>query len=104
MNKLLIVAALAFAVGSACAQANDAASRPNQAADAKADATTNSLCLRDTGSHIPPTAAQKNATRAADCARGPGRSYSKDELDRTGATDTADALRRIDPSLTVVRH
>jgi hypothetical protein len=28
----------------------------------------------------------------------PGRSYSQDELERTGAIDTAEALRLLDPS------
>jgi hypothetical protein len=33
------------------------------------------------------------------CANVPGRSFSKDELDRTGAPTTAEALRMLDPSL-----
>ncbi len=47
-------------------------------------------CLTDTGSRI--------ATKSC---RGHGRSYSSDDLDRTGQIQTADALRLLDPSITV---
>jgi hypothetical protein len=46
-------------------------------------------CLNDTGSRIPAKPGQCN---------GPGRSISRDEMDRTGAFTTFDAIRRIEPS------
>lgn len=52
-------------------------------------------CLRQTGSRIAPRA-DKHGRK---CVNAPGRSYSKEDLDRTGAIDTADALRRLDPSV-----
>lgn len=50
-------------------------------------------CVRQTGSRI----RQRDAKTA--CNGQPGRSYSKDELDRTGHTNLADALRTLDPSV-----
>jgi hypothetical protein len=48
-------------------------------------------CLANTGSQI----ASKSGCR------GYGRSYSSDDIDRTGQTQTADALGLLDPSITV---
>jgi hypothetical protein len=48
-------------------------------------------CLTDTGSQI----ASKSSCR------GYGRSYSSDDIDRTGKTTAADALGVLDPSITV---
>lgn len=60
-------------------------------------------CLRQTGSRI---VARQNA-RADDlkdpgkrrCAPVSGRSYNRDDIDRTGQTNVADALRMLDPSV-----
>lgn len=52
-------------------------------------------CLKQTGSRITPRA-DKHGRK---CVNAPGRAYSKEDLDRTGATDLADALRRLDPSV-----
>lgn len=49
-------------------------------------------CVRDTGTRI------KSKTR--DCLGVAGRSYSAEELSRTGQINPADALRRLDPSIT----
>jgi hypothetical protein len=48
-------------------------------------------CLTETGSRI---SANSNC-------RGFGRSYSHDDIDRTGQTDAASALALMDPSITV---
>ena len=50
-------------------------------------------CLKDTGSRLPAS--------EADCM--PGRSYSKSDIDATGETNAAGALRLMDPSITVTR-
>ena len=49
-------------------------------------------CLRDTGSRIPP--------RPHECS-GFGRSYSKEDIDRTGATTLGGALRLLDLAVTI---
>ena len=60
-------------------------------------------CLRETGSLI--VASQNaRADRRKDpaerrCAPVHGRSYDRDDLDRTGQTNVADALRMLDPSV-----
>lgn len=53
-------------------------------------------CLRDTGSLIPP--------RKGECLSVPGRSYSGDELRRTGTNDNARALQMLDPSISAGGH
>lgn len=50
-------------------------------------------CLRDTGSLIKPKPGQ--------CLPVAGRSYSKDDIDRTGARTLGPALRDLDPSVTL---
>ena len=50
-------------------------------------------CVRQTGSRI----RQRDAKSA--CNGQLGRSYTKDELDSTGHTDLADALRALDPAV-----
>jgi hypothetical protein len=50
-----------------------------------------SACLKDSGSPFPPS--------VATCI--PGRSYSRSDIDNTGATTAARALRQLDPSITI---
>lgn len=51
-------------------------------------------CLRYTGTHL-----RRTADKDRKCVGAPGRSYSKQGIDRTGAIDLADALRRLDTSV-----
>lgn len=55
----------------------------------------NVRCLTQTGTRIN---TRDPKTGKAAC-QGPGRHYSRDDIDRTGQTDLADALRRLDPSI-----
>lgn len=48
-------------------------------------------CVRDTGSRIKP--------KKDECLGIAGRSYSAEDLQRTGATNVGEALRRVDPSI-----
>jgi hypothetical protein len=83
--KLLGIAAAVMLCG--CATAT----RP----DTKPSATAQNVqCPTATGSRITP-----NGT---DCSA-PGRTYSSQDIDRTGQADTADALRLLDPAVTI-RH
>jgi hypothetical protein len=54
-------------------------------------AAENRSCLSQTGSRI---------SVKGEC-RGTGRSYTNDDINGTGATTAADALRLLDPSITV---
>lgn len=115
----LIAASLAAGIGmafAACAQQTvaagvqaDAQVRTDAAqAGVQADAQANALasadgqpdpknanCLKETGTHI---RARDPRTGKPLC-QGPGRAYSREQIDRTGQTDLADALRRLDPSV-----
>jgi hypothetical protein len=68
--------------------ADNAKSKPAVSAAAQ-DPT----CLTDTGSRIP----------SPPKCRGIGQSYSSTDIDRTGQTNAADALRLLDPAITVHR-
>lgn len=80
------------------------AQAPERAADATAPVAppskhqekprvSDAHCIRNTGSRI----RQRDAR--ARCNGLPGRSYTKDELDRTGQTGLGQALRTLDPSI-----
>ncbi|WP_430388122.1 hypothetical protein [Dyella sp. 20L07] len=53
-------------------------------------------CIQSTGSLIPP--------KPGTCLGVPGRSYSRDDIQRTGSPTLGPALRDLDPSLTVSGH
>lgn len=48
-------------------------------------------CLTETGSRIKPSAEHR-------CLAGPGQAYTREDIDRTGATTTTEALRRLSPA------
>jgi hypothetical protein len=51
------------------------------------------MCVRDTGSHIPPPKGQ--------CLPVAGNSYTQKDIQRTGATNVGRALQMLDPSIRV---
>lgn len=66
------------------------ASSPTAPADAsKAAARTDPNCLRETGTRVPP--------KPGHCVIASGRSYTREDLDRTGAATLGAALRRLHP-------
>lgn len=54
------------------------------------------MCIRDTGSHIPPPKGR--------CLPVAGNSYSQQDIQRTGANNVGQALQMLDPSVTVRGH
>ena len=68
-------------------------------ADAAETATARDLndrrCLTQTGSRISPRADSKGRK----CTNAAGRAYSREDLNRTGTVDLAEALRRLDPAV-----
>ena len=84
MVKTLLIGALAALATAGCAVAPTA----QQATDTQV--ATNEPCIK-TGSRI--------AVKDGDCSPHPGRTYSREELDRTGAFDVAEALQRLDPAI-----
>jgi hypothetical protein len=91
-SRLAPAMPVVWAVALAAALAGCATHKPaDQALAAKNTATASQhTCIRDTGSRIRP--------KEGECL-GPGRSYSRDDLDRTGSFDAADALRKLDPAI-----
>jgi hypothetical protein len=74
------------------AVSTDAQIAPDVAADKRA---SNVGCVKDTGTNIRP----RDPKTGKPLCIGPGRSYSRDQIDRTGQTNLADALRHLDPSV-----
>ncbi len=58
-------------------------------------------CLRQTGSLITASenAQARREGKAEKCANAFGRAYTREDIERTGATDVAQALRMLDPSI-----
>lgn len=59
-------------------------------------------CLRQTGSWITAsenTKARRNGKKPTECANAFGRAYTREDIERTGATDVAQALRMLDPAI-----
>lgn len=104
MKKLAIALALGLFAAHAHAQADAAATGAAPAAaettvitpDAAAVPARDTGCVRATGTRIDKR--DKNG-----CTGAPGESYSREDIDRTGAVDTADALRKLSPRATVRR-
>lgn len=82
LRSVLLAAALSTVAGCSIAP---------RAQESRYTETTPS-CVSSTASRIP----------SKDCAA-PGRAYSGEDIQRTGAPTTADALRMLDPSITVSR-
>lgn len=109
-HRFLVAAGLSIALGTvAFAASAQGVPAPQPQAAAPSDAVADDAqavqkgqqdlraadCLTQTGTRI---RTRDPKTGKLNC-QGPGRSYSRDELDRTGQVDLADALRRIDPSV-----
>lgn len=52
-------------------------------------------CLKETGSRLAP----RPDSKGRKCVNAAGHAYTKDDLDKTGAIDLGDALRRLDPTV-----
>lgn len=94
-NHVVFLAGLALLVGSGAPLAQTAVPTTNTTSPPPAAHPVikpgDRLCLRQTGSRIQP--------RHGRCLGVAGRSYSGDELQHTGAPDTARALQMLDPSV-----
>ena len=111
MNKILVTCGLVLACGlgaNAMAQNADVSTTTtvsttastDQNASANADVAVGTRavpapgdrnCIRDTGSHIPPPKGQ--------CLPVSGRSYSQEDIQRTGQQNIGQALQQLDPSV-----
>jgi hypothetical protein len=109
MKRVMIslLGALAFA---AAAQASEPqVVQPSATADtaaatqdeAKPDVNDRN-CLRHTGTHISSgtqVSSRVDSRKDRKCTGANGRAYTREDLQRTGEVDIADALRKLDPSI-----
>jgi len=104
MKRLMIslLGAVAFAAAAqtpspAEVQSQDTAAATTTKTDAKADdkVQADSFCLQHTGSRIAPRTSRKGQR----CVSATGRAYSREDIERTGEINIADALRRLDTSV-----
>ena len=100
MKRLMItlVGALAFtaAVQAAEPQGGAASDKPTAVQDeAKKHAVNDAHCLRHTGTRITSRADNRKMRTCSAI----GRSYTREDLDRTGEVNLADALRKLDPAV-----
>ena len=102
MNKPILAFAIAVALGfggaaAAQATADTPATASAQHQDARQVPAPGARdCVRETGSHI------KRHDQA--CLPVNGRSYSRDDLDRTGNPNMGRALQQLDPSVQITGH
>ena len=107
MNKFILVAAIFSSPLLANAQSVDvtvttsketaATEQVNITADKSVSTLVKTNCIKDTGTRI------KRSNDKKDCNGLPGRSYDKDDIDRTGALSIGEALERLDPSVLISR-
>jgi hypothetical protein len=87
LKTIVIGACLAFCVGACATSPPSGTGQPAAAAK-----TPPAGCVADTASRIP--------VSPRDCA-GFGRAWSAQDVKSTGATDAAQALRQLDPTVTI---
>jgi hypothetical protein len=104
MNKLLLALFIVCCVGSASAQSTTAST--DNKVSSKATVNTPDPNAPAVNSFCPQSGSMLNrkvnttSARAVDCASfSPGRTYSNQDINRTGAQTTAEALRRLDPAI-----
>lgn len=121
LPPLLLASLLASAAFAASAQTattsvgGDATAQAQPASDTNADTYLDKKaapeidrnCLRQTGSRIGTgynstrnsSARDRTDKNARRCIAGNGRVYTREDIDRTGEVDIADALRKLDPAI-----
>ena len=112
MKRLLLASLLAGFAFAAAAQstvgvATESTTQDTVHSNPTARDVRDHTCLRETGSHVTDITNRRALRRAHDqhaatvevkCVEF-GRAYDRDDIDRTGAVNLADALRRLDPSI-----
>lgn len=104
MSRFIFVSAILLAGcgASAALSAQDASAAPPSAASSGQSSAQQALrpdernCIRETGSHIP--------AKKGQCLPVNGRSYSQQDLQRTGEPELGRALQKLDPRITVHGH
>ena len=92
MRQSILIFAFFGVFGAALADGGSAAAPAAQNAPANTPPAASRVCPQNTGSLLP--------RKPGDCLSSPGRTYGSEELRSTGAVNTGEALRQVDPSLT----
>jgi len=111
MNKILFPAFLALCIGSAFAQSATVTTTDEKgkveavtpAKQAAAEKSADAFCLRETGSHLR-AIRNDHSEHAVECVAAPGHAYTREDIERTGAITTSEALRQLDPSVRIRDH
>lgn len=102
MKRLMIslLGALAFTAAAQTAPPHTTPATDSTTAtqtDAKKPEINDAYCLRHTGTRI---LSRDDSRKTRTCNNGAiGRAYTREDLDRTGEIDIADALRKLDPAI-----
>ncbi|MDB5978041.1 MAG: hypothetical protein JWR07_4801 [Nevskia sp.] len=94
-RSILAAAVLVLSAGALADDASPAPVPAGASTSVPVPAAAPAGCPQDTGSRLP--------RHPGDCLSLPGRSYGRDELGLTGASNAQDALRNVDPSVITTR-
>lgn len=101
MRNTLLMTALTLGFGlvhaetpTAPEQATAADTLASKTAETQPELRVERHCIQQTGTRM------KARDKDGCIAMAPGRSYDRDDIERTGETDVARALQRLDPSIT----
>lgn len=104
MKRLLIFSALLAFAGAVSAQSADMADEPEEATSSRAAAkaktkSSDRICIQQTGSRITQARNARSKDDERECVAAGGRVHTRGDIENTGETDLADALRKLDPSI-----
>lgn len=106
MKKQILVLSISLVLAPmAMAEGAQQEGRPRQAqANGQRQADESRHCLRHTGSRIHTMRTVRQRRNGPNigknhCAMSSGRAYGREDIERTGAFDLRDALRRLDPAI-----
>lgn len=99
VSATLAVAAAGSAFGPVAQEIEPEEEAREQARDARKDRASERFCIRETGTRIVARRSADSSDERRECVAAGGRVYTREDIERTGSTDLADALRRLDPSI-----
>lgn len=99
VTATLAVAAAGSAFGPMAQEIEPEEEAREQAREARKDRASERFCIQETGSRIVATRNARSNEERKECVAAGGRVYTREDIERTGSTDLADALRRLDPTI-----
>lgn len=95
------MAAAGAGFGAAAQEAGPEQRASEDATEARTDRerASDRFCIQQTGSRIVANRNARSQAEREECVAAGGSVYTREEIERTGSTDLADALRRLDPRI-----